>query len=554
MEACFEKRFSHCFVNGRTMVDNTGLNELTRDAISSSVMGLTDEAGTASFVAGAVRPDDAWYDFSLSVRQNEVKTLRIICRLEHTLLAPHTSRTLSPICLYAGIALSRLIETYAADTAAQMVPTSRFHQPPSGWCSWYHYYGTDDAAEIRWNMQAIAASPLKDRFQVIQIDDGWNRADRHAPRNWGDWLPGGKFPDGIGALVDEIHDNGFKAGLWLAPFSVDQASQLYKDHPDWLVQADNYSGELDPLVAPGGVFGLDLTLPEVQDFIRTTFRRVFDGWGVDYIKIDFLTHGSLEGLRFDQSKTGIEAFRIGMQIIREEAGADRFILNCGSPIVASIGLCDGMRIGMDVGGRWFAPMNLKEWRFGNCCIKGAANSTLWRQWMHGVWWHNDPDCILLRSAPVPEELKKFVNNPLQDREIGVEEFGLNEEEKECWLRLVWMSGGMFILSEDSAALSPADWQMLSRFSEPLEQSVRWVDRYCSSEVGLLRTVSGSLKIGLFNLSDQPMDISVDTTALGLDENWHFSEQLSGESFSGEGDRVEFPPLPPHAGRIWVRQA
>ncbi len=548
----FKTRFTRGLANGRTMVDNTGLVTLEKDVASNAVLGLTDGNGSGAFVAGAIRPDDAWYDFSFSAADRSA--FKLTCCLENTELASRAGRALSPVCLYAGTSLSELMNVYALDTASHLKPCAGFDRPPSGWCSWYHYYGSDDAGDVRRNMQAIAASPLKDRLQVIQIDDGWNRAGRDAPRNWGDWLPGGKYPDGMKALVDEIHAAGFRAGLWLAPFSVDPDSRLYRDHPEWLVQATGPCGELDPLAAHGGVFGLDLTHPDVQQFIRSTFRRVFAEWNVDYIKIDFLTHGAIAGRRFDRSKTGIEAFRIGMQIIREEAGPDRFILNCGSPIAASIGLCDGMRIGMDVGGRWFAPMNLKEWRFGNCCIKGAANSTIWRQWMHGVWWHNDPDCIVLRRQPVPEELKKFVDNPFQDRTIGVEEFGLTEEEVGCWLRLVWMSGGMFILSEDAAALSAADWQLLSEFSGPLEQPVRWVDCCCGSEAGLLRTVSGPLKVGLFNLSDQPLEISVDASSLGLNDRWRFVERLSGEPFCGTGGRVDFPILPPHAGRIWMAES
>lgn len=551
-EAGFKMQFTQGFVNGRTMVDNTGLVDLKENVVSNAVLGLTDSEGTHAFAAGAVRPEDAWYDFSVSAE--DTATFRIICRLENTEMAPRSCRTLSPICLYAGNALSRLVEMYAKDTAAQMNPCSGFQEPPSGWCSWYHYYGSDDADEIRRNMEALSASPLKDSLQVIQIDDGWNRAGRDAPRNWGDWMPGEKYPNGMKALVDEIHTAGFKAGLWLAPFSVDPDSQLYQDHPDWLVQATGPCGELDPLAAHGGVFGLDLTRPDVQQFIRSTFRRVFTEWSVDYIKIDFLTHGAIEGQRFDRTKTGIEAFRIGMQIIREEAGPDRFILNCGSPIAASIGLCDGMRIGMDVGGRWFAPMNLKEWRFGNCCIKGAANSTIWRQWMHGVWWHNDPDCIVLRSLPVPEELKKFVNNPFQDREIGVEEFGLNDEERNCWLRLVWMSGGMFILSEDLASLSSKEWALLSQFSEPFKQPVCWVEQYSSPELGLLRTESGPLQIGLFNLSDRSVQVAVKASDLGLGDHWNFAERLSGDRFAGMGEQIEFPTLPPHAGRIWMAES
>ena len=165
----------------------------------------------------------------------------------------------------------------------------------------------------------------------------------------------------------------------------------------------------------------------------------------------------------------------------------------------------------------------------------------------------DPDCIVLRDTPVPEELKKFVSNPLQDREIRVEEFGLSNEESDCWLRLVWMSGGMFILSEDIAGISTGKWSLLEEMLEPNLQPVCWVDDYRNPELGLLKTTSGPWMVGLFNLSDQPVDLSFDAEELGLPPVWNFSERMSGETFSGQGHEVCFPPLPPHAGRVWVLQ-
>ncbi len=551
LQAAFHGGFSHAFINGKNMVENTGLVSLQQEEISNSILGLTDIQGTQAFAIGAIRPDDAWYDFSISGNPGGEQRLKMICRLENTLLAPHTSRKLSPIRLYSGSSLALLMERYAEDVAEQMVPLTHFKTPPSGWCSWYHYYGTDGVDDIRKNMEAIKASPLKDQLEMIQIDDGWNRADRNAPRNWGDWMPGGKYPDGMKVLADEIHANGFQAGLWLAPFSVDADSQLYKNHPDWLVQASGAEGELDPLAAPGGIFGLDLTNPAVQRFVRKTFRRVFGEWGFDYIKIDFIAHGAIEGHRSDQTQTGIEAFRIGMRIIREEAGADKFILNCGSPILASVGLCDGMRIGMDVGGRWFAPMNLKEWRYGNCCLKAAANSTICRQWMHRVWWHNDPDCIILRNRMTKEEWEIFRDHPLGDEPVEEGDFSLSTEETLGWLRLVWLSGGMFIASEDMAGFSGEQWAALEKMWPLNTQPVRWVDDYRHPDMGILQTTSGTLIVGIFNLSDQPVSLSLAAGKIGCSNPWNFSERLSGESFSGEGDAVVFPETPAHGARLWV---
>jgi alpha-galactosidase len=549
LHADWTRAFFDCYLHGRTMCNNTGRVSLDETVLSNSVVGLTDAAGQCAFAAGAIRPDDAWYDFQLECAPGN-ESLQVICRLENSLLAAGATRRLSPVRLYAGTSMSFLLERYAEDTAEQLVPCSNFKTPPTGWCSWYHYYGTDTEGDIRQNMDAIKASPVNGGLQVIQIDDGWNR-DRDAVRNWGDWLPEDKFPDGMKALADQIHADGFQAGLWLAPFSVDAGSRLYKEHPEWLVQAAGSEDELDPLAAPGGVFGLDLTRPDVQEFIRTTFRRVFHDWGFDYIKIDFLAHGAIEGQRSDQSKTGIEAFRIGMRIIREEAGSDRFILNCGSPIAASVGLCDGMRIGMDVGGRWFAPMNLQEWRYGNCCLKAAANSTIWRQWMNGVWWHNDPDCVILRNSKTEVEWKTFKDHPLADAPVRPEDFSLSSEETLGWLRLVWLSGGMFIVSEDMARLTKKQWADLASAAPLNHQPVRRVDYYSEPDVSVLTTVSGVKIVGLFNLSDESVTLSLKAEKLGVSPGERACvEKWSGDRFEGRGDTVEFPPLPPHSGRLW----
>jgi len=90
-----------------------------------------------------------------------------------------------------------------------------------------------------------------------------------------------------------------------------------------------------------------------------------------------------------------QAFREALRTVRSVA-KDRFVLACGSPMGPAVGLCDGMRIGYDVSSRWWVPMNLGAWPSGNCNIRAAAIHTFWRQWMHQVWWQNDPDCLVVR--------------------------------------------------------------------------------------------------------------------------------------------------------------
>ena len=69
-------------------------------------------------------------------------------------------------------------------------------------------------------------------FRWVTLDDGWQTAE-------GDWfLNPEKFPGGdrdIKAMVDRIHEEGFKAQLWWAPLSVKPDTHLIKEHPEYLL-------------------------------------------------------------------------------------------------------------------------------------------------------------------------------------------------------------------------------------------------------------------------------------------------------------------------------
>ena len=112
------------------------------------------------------------------------------------------------------------------------------------------------------------------------------------------------------------------------------------------------------------------------------------------------------------------------------AGDDVFLLGCGLPLGAGIGVVDGMRIGPDVAPWWeprdalpgyadAAPSTLNAWR-----------STLVRSAFHRRLWLNDPDCLMLRTA---------------DTE-------LTPEQVRGWALTVGASGGMALVSDDLALL------------------------------------------------------------------------------------------------------
>lgn len=66
------------------------------------------------------------------------------------------------------------------------------------------------------------------------MDDGWFSNRNDARSSLGDWYCSTeKFPNGLGALSDELHRRGLKFGLWLEPEMVSVDSHLYRMHPEW---------------------------------------------------------------------------------------------------------------------------------------------------------------------------------------------------------------------------------------------------------------------------------------------------------------------------------
>ncbi len=556
-----------CLRHGNDLCDFTSMYPLGGIHRSHACGAFAHGGGSYAVVLGFASLGESFCHIESKTNPNGFEWLRAGCLREGIALEPRETLTLPPLLLGAGPSLSSLMRQYAEQVAESM--GCRCSQVETGWCSWYYYYGSETEADILANVEALAQSPLKDHVRVIQIDDGWNLPvlaaahgmlvssdsptspisaaldadpDPTHHRVWGDWQAGAKFPHGMRHVADRIREAGFIPGLWLAPFSVDKTSQLRKSHPDWLVQGEDGPEEY------WGVYALDLSHPGALGFLRETFARVFDEWGFDYVKIDFLLHAVQPGKRYDPKLTTAQVFRQGLQVIRDVAG-ERFVLACGAPMGPSVGLCDGMRIGYDVSSRWYVPMNLKSWPSGNCNIRAAAVHTLWRQWMHQVWWQNDPDCLVVRDYGSKPEIDMFhlMTNGQHTHEPP---YGLSNEEAAGWVRLVWMTGTMALLSENISELSDERMALLSH-SFPLNDApAHWVDWYEQTGIGILQSAGDRFRVGLFNMGDDTEVVRVPAGKLDLHSDWSFTERMTGETFDGSGATVEFPPLPPHAGRIW----
>jgi alpha-galactosidase len=143
------------------------------------------------------------------------------------------------------------------------------------WCAWG--YGRTVQPK-----QVYDTLPTAKRlgFKWVTLDDGWQN-------NVGDWaLDAKKFPHGdadMKALVDRIHQEGFKAQLWWSPLSAVPNSALFRDHGDYaLLNRDGSrrkvswwnSDYLCP--ADGGVVA----------YHQALVRKILVDWGFDGLKLD----------------------------------------------------------------------------------------------------------------------------------------------------------------------------------------------------------------------------------------------------------------------------
>lgn len=538
------------FRQGADMCGHCRLEVLEGECDVDAVIGASDAEGNHAFVMGFGDLGNARYSLKANgTTAGGLNAVSAFCQREGTPVSAGQSVTISELLLGESSSMTAMIQHYAKGVGDRM-GARRAPKPKTGWCSWYYYYSTESEEDILRDMRNLAKSTVGDKLEVIQLDDGWNLPSNDHPRVWGDWTPGTKFPRGMKALVNDIKEAGFEAGLWLAPFSVDKASNLYRDHQDWLVKGELKDTGLIETADCFGVAALDLTHPEVLDFLRETFDRVFNEWGFDYIKIDFLLHALIRGIRYDNSKTPVEVIRQGLQVIRDVAG-DRFVLCCGCPLGAAIGLCDAMRIGMDISSRWYVPMNLAGWPLGNCNVKSGANQTILRQWMQGNWWQNDPDCLLVRDFGSPGEFFEF-GRMEGGKFLESPPYGLSEEEAGFWARLVWMMGGMTLIGERVEELSEERMKLLESCFPLCEKPGQLVDWYGDPDVRVFYSSKDKGIIGIFNMGDDEKQVSLPAAKAGANESWAFRERLSGETLEGTGSIINFPPLPAHGGRLWER--
>jgi alpha-galactosidase len=213
---------------------------------------------------GRVRIAGGWnpYDFSWTLKPGE---------------------TLETPIFYAGYSgdgtdgAARLLHRYVR---AQIVPHGEAAPlRPVLYNSWEATtFNVDEAGQV-----ALAERAAKIGIERFVMDDGWfgARNDDHA--GLGDWVVNRKkFPNGLKPLIDKVHGLGMSFGLWVEPEMVNPDSDLYRAHPDWVL---NFKTR--PRNEGRNQLVLNLARTEVRDHVLKMLDDLLKQNDIQFLKWDY---------------------------------------------------------------------------------------------------------------------------------------------------------------------------------------------------------------------------------------------------------------------------
>lgn len=355
-----------------------------------------------------------------------------------------------------------------------------------GYTSWYNRYEKISEQSILSDLEGCTR--ILREGDLFQVDDGWET-------NVGDWLSVDetKFPHGMKYIVDAIHEKGFTAGLWLSPFVCNARSSVFREHPEWLMKVTGaypdwhmvpytetitakdapkrkYTGDMkkDAVdasapgkntnavypwyggVAWGGFVSLDFDNPEVIAYLEKVFSTVFEEWGFDMVKLDYLygaapfgTPSSADGF-ICETRAGRMCRAI--DLLRRLCGS-HMILGCGVPVWPAFGKVEYCRVSCDMTLNWTGAFYRNMIGPEKYATNVAISTAKMRQPLNGRAYLNDPDVFFLRKDNIH----------------------LDDAQKKLLAEHCCDTRGLFLTSDDPAAYDDATLQYYQELAERFEK-------------------------------------------------------------------------------------
>ncbi|OED44652.1 hypothetical protein AB833_01050 [Chromatiales bacterium (ex Bugula neritina AB1)] len=194
-------------------------------------------------------------------------------------LAAGQSITTPSVYVIRSHGINRASQAMHSYARRQLLPPWTRTPRPVHANSWEALYFDHDLGKL---YQLIDAAKAIGAERFI-LDDGWFKARRSDNAGLGDWtVDRAVYPDGLAPLVSYVRKADMQFGLWFEPEMVNPDSDLYRNHPDWVLHLAPYE---TPLARNQLV--LNLALEEVFDYLLEHISALVAEHHIDYIKWDY---------------------------------------------------------------------------------------------------------------------------------------------------------------------------------------------------------------------------------------------------------------------------
>ena len=343
------------------------------------------------------------------------------------------------------------LEAYGAANAAVQPPLKWPSGAPVGWNSWAAY-----AEKIDYNRYLGAAAFLHEKLQpqgfernkivYVNLDAFWSRLDAVQLADAGATIKSMRGADGT----------RFEPGIYWTPFAywfddldawVEGTGMKYR-YRDILLRAPD--GSLLPKVDGGRP--IDPSHPGTK--ARTQyFMKRFQEMGFAYLKLDFLSHGALEGKHFDASiQTGIQAYNEGMKQIVDENAGRMFLSLSIAPLFPS-GYGHARRLSCDTKG------HIGD---GDQSTEYMLNSLTYGWWTHKTLYLADPDHVVLGekadlgARSVEEGKSRLLSAIIASGMILDSSRLADDEQARLFAQQVYGNRRLLAIGEDNEAFRPIE--------------------------------------------------------------------------------------------------
>lgn len=223
-------------------------------------------------------------NFAISVEKGEFGDVRVLAGINSfnfnwRLKPGETFATPEALHAYSGTGLRTLSHLWH-DFIGDKVSPERFrHVPrPTYLNTWEAAYFDVDEDKVL----SLAETAKQIGVDMLVLDDGWFDGRQDDTSSLGDWRADPvRFPSGIPTLAAKVKAKGLKFGIWFEPEMVNPQSQLYAQHPDWILQVPGRTPSLGR-----NQLTLDLSRDDVQDYLFGAIDAVLSCGDVDYVKWD----------------------------------------------------------------------------------------------------------------------------------------------------------------------------------------------------------------------------------------------------------------------------